>query len=667
MVTRHRWQPWLFLLFLLIPILGLLCYALENARQSFSRIEFVEPNRAVIYSRKIFAVQIEEGTWASFRVDSPTLGANRFGIWSIDRKGAAITLHRFPNLQRYSPVPINGIRRPTIIGRYGVFVDNSELRCIDLTTNVVTDRLSVESWGVPKMQVLGETSLLAVVGSTERLCKIFSIEDGKLVLRKEWSAVDVDLFGKPPKRSLLSLVQQGNAIQSRDPETGEVEWESSLSDLGVTSLSSFQGIWSGYDRLLLTPKQAIRLSDGKPISTNEAPNLAVDRNRHRKLIWNPPSIEWVDTATEEVIWSRKIAVADSRTQARAFTNAWISLNLYPILASNIVAVGTDRGTIEVYDLDDGKLLRVIDPHFVPFCMECAAIASLLLWFAFWIRSSASLHDHAWIDFGVGSILALGYVILRSQWVDDPNWVSRPIYHVGEGIYMSWGFVAICWCVIGRYRWTLRLLPILLIIAVSIGTTAAVVGLDNTRIGEFAVGLAIYLTIALFACLPLRLSKLRFERRDKLHPFDPIDPSLTSRSVPLRDIFLILAVIASLVGLARSIPFFFRYSIPKGMELVAGVELLLLAIGSVLAARLGLWLAMSPRSFVTKFPFALFVLIFVIVACTLLGTTFHPVAVRGWIHWNLLGFFSRVMGTAAVAAWLGFFVYRIRGWELQRAE
>ncbi len=240
-MAQRRWFPLVFLAFLLIPIFGLLYYALDNARQSFARIEFVEPHWGVIYSRKTFAVQIEEGTWASFRDDSSSQGSNGIGVWSIDRKGAAITLHRFPTLQKYSPVLINGSRTSTIVGKYGIFSDSSGWWCVDLTTNVVTDHQSVEPGDVPKMQVLDETSLLAVVGSTERLCKIFSIDDGKLVLQKEWSAVDVNVFGNPRKRSLLSLVQQGKAIQSRDTKTERWNGKSTFPILECRLFLVFKG------------------------------------------------------------------------------------------------------------------------------------------------------------------------------------------------------------------------------------------------------------------------------------------------------------------------------------------------------------------------------------------------------------------------------------------
>lgn len=168
----------------------------------------------------------------------------------------------------------------------------------------------------------------------------------------------------------------------------------------------------------------------------------------------------------------------------------------------------DNQHLLLLDSITGKLLHEIDPLRNILYLDIVTALAFFIWSYAYLKVAAAVHRHAWLDCAIVSLPCIGYVIFRAQMTGFTDDVSRPIFQLAEGIFVSWLTMTSLWLVLGKARISLRILPEILIITAVILTTLLCVGFDNPRVWELiiAVGLAcIWLNVA---CLPLRFMGYR---------------------------------------------------------------------------------------------------------------------------------------------------------------
>ncbi len=129
----------------------------------------------------------------------------------------------------------------------------------------------------------------------------------------------------------------------------------------------------------------------------------------------------------------------------------------------------------VYNHRDGKLVKTFAPfRLVPYCLAALCLM-FMLWSALWMRESARLGGWAWLDVLLVVGLPTAFCIWRHLSTGCP-WDERRLtwaYILG-GIGGVMLLSSAWWC-LGRYRWTLRLLPLLATVAAATFTLRVIVG------------------------------------------------------------------------------------------------------------------------------------------------------------------------------------------------
>jgi hypothetical protein len=216
----------------------------------------------------------------------------------------------------------------------------------------------------------------------------------------------------------------------------------------------------------------------------------------------------------------------------------------------------------------------------------------------------------------------------------------------ESLPACWLLLLGLWFVFGRARWSLRLLGPILGVAAAIGLNFFVLGDDSMTIALAAVGVA---SVAMLFTAIFGLARRWGWRLVDVRQTDPL-PSVaeTTRQMPLRDLFWLMATIAIFFAVVRFVPlkqFDFR-----GMNMLIGLVASLCAI-----ALGGTWFALGSRSWLLRFACLLF----------LIGgvSAFNPGLFPPGPRWEMWLYGLRVYSPLAIFAFGSLLIFRVRGWRL----
>ena len=308
--------------------------------------------------------------------------------------------------------------------------------------------------------------------------------------------------------------------------------------------------------------------------------------------------------------------------------------------TNQMVYATQDCRFFIYDLSSGKLIRSFDPLFwVDWNNRLAAIA-YGVWCIVWLRVSAKLHPYGWADLAICSGLAVAFCFYQLQNNTDPRYSILVLC----GIFGSWVLAAVTWLVFGKSRWSLRVQPLLLLIGITTGIIALATDRDRGVLAPFVVGLSLLVIAYLFALLPLRYLRLRFQ--NEAVSDDRLEKTIHhhSSAFALRDLFLLTMVFALLFAVARWLPAA-DWS-QASQWLYISILVGFLAIPNLFA----FWTAIGRSTWIARWGFW----IIVIVGNETLSRniTMHTVP------WDLT--LSTVIATLFC-----FYAYRLRGWRLQK--
>ncbi len=328
----------------------------------------------------------------------------------------------------------------------------------------------------------------------------------------------------------------------------------------------------------------------------------------------------------------------------------------------ITVAYSDQRVLQI-DARSGEVLHVVAPYwFIPL-LEILPSFAFFGWCCLWLRFSAAIHRHAWIDCAIITGLCVGYIFLRSRMIGFPFDATRPIYQLSEGVFASWLVITSLWLILGRTRLSLRILPQIGIVGMISLIGLLCIGLQNPRVWELVIAtvlLCLWLTIVF---VPFRFMGYRFVFVQPLEPpvtgqIQPVE-KLTRGAIPMRDLFLLTTVLAGMCALGRLAP--------PGLQLTVRmvIDLFVLVFAITFTALAAVRLALGPNDIKSGIVGLLAVAVVGMLMPFLWMTVYS-----GWkalvspdmpfFYWEL-----RLHASTALATSLCLYAFRLRGWRLTR--
>lgn len=675
---RHRVLQLLALLILLVPIAALAIWGVLNERplsptlsfhvsdqnkylsvfesQSTKNVSFIDLTREKYYSR--------------FLRRNAIAGFTDGQLWYIEKTSKdeyELCLVELPSLQIVTSrkLETDSIRELTGVACVvdGCLInvriaEPDSIELSDLRTGSQLDAIDIGKL-VKVLLNFGNSSIMVTqfseLNPLVRDYTIIHVVEGRLRIGAKWKALMWNGWPDGSSPYIASLTPDGLTTEIRDSHSDEVIQSISIpSALAIPPpLASFTGAvgfgksWISWNT---TPTQFIDPFFGRklPVPIGFKP-IERDLQRKRMIVSDGSELVVIDeTTAQELV----------RFKSPGFIHGTTLFS-----DDNQLAVATSDTRVFVYDLSTGKLLRCIDPFRWTQWVNVLAAIVFAAWCTAWLRIAARTHSQGWIDQALCSGLVIGYIAFRSSYGGMSSDPTRPIYQVAEGVMASWVIVAIAWLMFGMTRWSLRVLPILLLFGVSTGIAASIVGFRNPRIGEFVVGMSVLIATICLIFLPLRIYGLRFQLLSRMDGAESTigEDSKSYRGIPLRDFFLATAVLAVGFAIFRGI------SLAVRIDLYGVLELISLGLSVSILGCVALWTALSFRSAGVRW-----IVWSAMIAIAGILTVITSFAVTGWKWipaWNLhiIGFAMRLFVSASIATLLGFYAYRLRGWRIVSTE
>lgn len=512
------------------------------------------------------------------------------------------------------------------------------------------------SWLFPE---LPPNRLLLTQASKSQYSELFDVsDDGKLKSIVKWTAIDSYTFRQDDSFYVASLLPGGMTVEVRDASDGEMVSSTTFPPdptlpLPLSRLSSHvKGTWIGF------PIFAVErdVFTGLELPVPSQFNLLVRDMKNKKLV----AISKANRPDPQ----RTVVMLDEMTGAELSKfpvdpKCWEAKYLRD---SSELALATSDLRVFIYDVKTGQLLRTIDPYKLVRWSRIGVTLAFVLWCVLWVRFASTIHSLAWIDTAVCIALFSTYGTYCS-YHDVTFLFPQNIFMLGIGALFGAIFLTCIWTVLGRTRFSLRLMPLLLSFGLSEGFV--VWWVPENRIESIESNLVPAISIATLICivslLPLRWLGVRFGQTESTLIGEQLVASDRQTRIDLRDIFLMTVVCAILFSIFRLIPsthwyefLYFDVVSPNSYSrdrarFIIGAGIfsgLFLCVGIF-----GLWISMGRQSYLWISGLVAFFLLF-IMREFYLPLTWTPIVI--------------IVGSAYLTSLLGFYSYRSRGWRLARS-
>jgi hypothetical protein len=313
-------------------------------------------------------------------------------------------------------------------------------------------------------------------------------------------------------------------------------------------------------------------------------------------------------------------------------------------------------SVRIIDANTGELLLEVKKTLAwVVYLLIAVLLSYAAWCAAWMIVSARAGGWAWVDVllvvGIPCLVLLMRVVLFG---DRYNLNRIPPRHALGGV-MAAEMIAAVWIVFGATRFTLRIIPLMVLVAFFFALLTSVF-YEAPWIVWYASTCALVPAVCLLFLMGLfRALGLRLFHDPSRASIGPIDRSFGRSKFPLRDLIMLTVVAALLFATTRPI------SESAGQILHMESYLIRPLIVSVLGGCYAVFVALQRRRW-------LFTLGVILAIAAVVPLAWEPVSnfvqgrstLRGMDRYNL-----QQATAGVVALFVGLIPYRLRGWSLSR--
>ncbi len=594
------------------------------------------------------------------RVVGPCIGVGE--SWAISTLGK----DRFELLQ-WNTTSVNAnepiaFTVPTDDGfrvRQTVFVDglviafqegsaSSRLVLLDPKTSKTLDETEFSGTTDHYLSLIPETNIFRIWFPTRAEIRLGRVSSGKLEIRDDWGTESlwqvVDEIGEV---RLVTRSSYGKSLEVQSLSNKEQRTTIEL-PLLPSGWPSVGPSWVSIG--LPITSTSLDLITGAELPVPVGWSL-IARHRASKRILVTSAVQ---TSAQLIDEESGSVIADIAIRGQVIGSRFVADGERVLIAT------ADQQVVEV-DAKTGKILKVIDPYWFIIYLEWLTAIAFFGWACVWLKLSANVHRHAWIDCALITGLSVGYILVRSRMAGFEEDVVRPIYQLSEGIFASWLIMSSLWLVLGRTRISLRVLPQIAIVGVICLITLACIGFDNPRVWELVIATILLCLWLIVACLPLRFLGYRFSLLEQktAKELKELNSGLAKGAIPLRDLFLLTTVLAGVMAVAKIAPPGLRVTLQMVVSLF--VLVFSVTLTGIAAARVGL----SQREFGWRF-----LSLVVFAAIGMLLPVLWEAANQGWkaiqapniafLYWE-----SRLHASTAIATAICLYAFRLRGWHLTR--
>ena len=385
------------------------------------------------------------------------------------------------------------------------------------------------------------------------------------------------------------------------------------------------------------------------------PNAGLDtyrlheRSRGRSIFASHDmhSIVCLDDTLGEKIWGRNGLFPECK---------W-GLTLEALGEDRILIYSLSEFGTMILDRETGATIAKHQPLWSIGYIMIGWVAIVALWWIGWFARSVAEGVWAWLDCACFLVICLVAMTGRILVSGEPTSETRIELRIAQGLSAAGVALTVLWIVFGKTRLTLKILPPIAWVAFVCAVVMAVFGLRSWAVGSTAVTLSIvYVSMLLVAWL-MRFRGLRLEQPRKSALPIPLHQGVGGQSkFPLRDIFLLMAVVAVLCSVVRLAP------MPQGSLFELGflegaVNCCLMAVNSMVAS----WCALSRRLVWVRWS----VWLASSLLCTLLGVMF-----AAWVHKStnylwIAEYHGIVQSTGSIAIFFSLHAFRWRGWRFAK--
>ena len=380
------------------------------------------------------------------------------------------------------------------------------------------------------------------------------------------------------------------------------------------------------------------------------PNAGLDtywlhsRGHGRSIFASPDmqTVVCVEDTSGQNIWERK----------ELFPEFKLGLTMSPLGDDRILVYSYTEFGFLILDRKTGATIAKHQPLWGNGYLLFAWVAFTSLWWIGWFARSVADGGWAWLDCSCFLVIGLVAIAGRILLSGEPTSETRVELRICQGISAAGMALTCLWIVFGKTRWTLKILPPIAWVAYVCAVVMAVFGLRSWAVGASVVTLSILFVWMLMAAWLMRYAGVRLE--------EPSSDGMALRQVatgksrfPLRDIFLLTAVVAVLCSVLRFAP------LPRGKGFDWGfieglVNCLLMAMNAMVVS----WCALSRRAIWVRWP----VWIASPLVCATVGVLYSA-----WLHQSknyewIAAYHGVVQITAAVTVFFLLHAYRWRGWR-----
>ncbi len=380
------------------------------------------------------------------------------------------------------------------------------------------------------------------------------------------------------------------------------------------------------------------------------PNAGLDtywlraRSRGRSIFASPDmqTMVCLDDTSGEKIWERK----------ELFPECKLGLEMATLGEDRILVYSfTDLGFL-ILDRETGATLAKHQPLWGIVYLLFGWVVFTSLWWIGWFARSVSDGGWAWLDCSCFLVISMAAFAGRILLSGEPTSETRIEQRICQGICAAGVALTCLWIVLGKTRWTLKILPPIAWVAFVCAVVMTVFGLRSWAVGATVMTLSILFLWMLLAAWLMRFTGVRLEEPSN---GDMALPKVATGKTrfPLRDIFLLTAVVAVLCSVLRFAP------LPKasafGLGFIEGlVNCMLMAMNAMVIS----WCALSRRAVWVRWPIWLASPI----VCATVGVLYSA-----WLHQSknyewIAAYHGVVQMTAAVTIFFLLHAYRWRGWR-----
>jgi hypothetical protein len=303
-------------------------------------------------------------------------------------------------------------------------------------------------------------------------------------------------------------------------------------------------------------------------------------------------------------------------------------------------------SVGIFDVATGKLLKTYRSRKWVKPVFAIVFTAFIVWCVLWIRAGIQMGASPLVDIVLLNGLVMGVMVLRINLSGSMEDASRPAFQLAQSLCASWMVLVACWSVLGQMRWTLRIVPPMIGLALTLGIVLLTYRGHSRGVLQVAVGgvgtmalASLWLWLAKRSGLVLVCGNsegLRVqEARNRWH-------------IPLRDLFVITAAAGALLAVIRFI-------FPEMMRFWEAVGIGLLFAALSLAGVIAIWAALSPA----RWRWRLLVASIFLGGPALISTL--P-SLHGQITWT---HGMRLFAASAGWTFTSLLIFRAYGWRLQR--